>query len=329
MVAEPSPTPLMQLLMSHMTGKYVFVASEMGLFAAIGLGAANLNRLAQDMQVPVRTLRIIADALVSAGFLEKDQNTYRNTDVTSAFLSGQSGPDFRPVMRLWDKYIYPQWATLEPALRDGKQTLGWEQFTQEQHDVFNEGVAVFTASSAQALPHIYDFSQHRRVLDLGGGMGLFLMAAAASHPDLTGTLFEMPQAAALARPRIIKAGLQDRLDVVEGDLLMDTLPSDYDGIIVANVLHLFSESTNLSILHRLRDGAAKGTRLLLIDFWTDPSQTNPPLAALMAGTFHMQTGEGDVYSSDTVARWLEDTGWAMQSHAPLAGAASLIVAQTL
>lgn len=101
--------------MSHMAGNYVFAASERGLFSAIGLGSASLNTLVQNMQVPVRTLRIIADALVAADFLTIDWHKYRKTDVMSAFLSGQSGPDFFPVMRLRHKYIYPQTPVSHPV----------------------------------------------------------------------------------------------------------------------------------------------------------------------------------------------------------------------
>jgi spermidine synthase len=54
----------------------------------------------------------------------------------------------------------------------------------------SEGVEAITAGTAQVLPTRYDFSRHRRVLDLGGGTGSFLMAVLRRHPDLACTLFE-------------------------------------------------------------------------------------------------------------------------------------------
>ena len=45
--------------------------------------------------------------------------------------------------------------------------------------------------------------------------------------------------------------------------------------------------------------------MLIADFWTDPTHTQPLPAALMAGEF---------------AEWLAATGWRLIGHAPLAGA---------
>ncbi len=72
-----------------------------------------------------------------------------------------------------------------------------------------------------------------------------------------------------------------------------------------------------------------GARLLLADFWTDETHTDPPFAALMAAEFLMFTGEGDVYSEEEARRWLDETGWKALERKPLAGPQSLIVAETV
>jgi len=96
---------------------------------------------------------------------------------------------------------------------------------------------------------------------------------------------------------------------------------------VSNVLHLFSPSRNRQLLSHIRAAAPLGARLLLVDFWTDNERTEPTFAALMAGEFLLVTGEGDVYSVDQVTQWLQDTGWHLLRHQPLAMPASLIIAE--
>ncbi len=73
--------------------------------------------------------------------------------------------------------------------------------------------------------------------------------------------------------------------------------------------------------------AAPGARLLLVDFWTDPTHTQPSFAAIMAGQFLMSGGEGDVYSEDEIRDMLAAAGWVMSARRPLTGPASLIVAE--
>ena len=45
----------------------------------------------------------------------------------------------------------------------------------------------------------YNFGTHRHLLDVGGGDGSFIAAAAARYPQLAFTLFDLPAVAALAR----------------------------------------------------------------------------------------------------------------------------------
>ena len=70
-----------------------------------------------------------------------------------------------------------------------------------------------------------------------------------------------------------------------------------------------------------------GTRLLLVDLWTNATHTDPLFAALMAGEFLVVGGNGDVYSVDEGREWLARTGWQFLEHRPLAGAATLLLGE--
>jgi hypothetical protein len=98
-------------------------------------------------------------------------------------------------------------------------------------------------------------------------------------------------------------------------------------VLIANVFHNFLPERNRAFLERVGACASAGTRLLLVDFWTDPTHTQPLMAALMAGAFLLVTGEGDVFSAEEVRDWLQATGWRMLERTPLAGPTSVIVAE--
>ena len=272
----------------------------------------------------VRTLRILVDALVVTGWVERQGDEYRNGEVAATYLGGGDGPDLRPVLRLWDRVVYPQWAGIEESLTTGDATFGFEDFSPEQHRDFTLGVATLTGRSAHALATTYDFGPHRAVLDLGGGTGSFLQAILKAHPHLRATLVERPATAEIARrtlavePRVV--------EVVEADFVEDPIPNGHDAVLLANVIHLFSPQSNSALLARIRASVEPGARLLLVDFWTDDAHLEPAFAALMAGEFLIVSGEGDVYSVNEVAGWLRATGWEFTAHKPLAGAASLVVA---
>ncbi len=94
------------------------------------------------------------------------------------------------------------------------------------------------------------------------------------------------------------------------------------------MVHYFTPETNQSILRNIRAVAEPGARLLLADFWTDPTHTQPLPAALMAGEFAIHVNDGDVYSvEEEGAAWLGATGWSYIGNAPLAGPISLVTAE--
>jgi len=105
------------------------------------------------------------------------------------------------------------------------------------------------------------------------------------------------------------------------------LPDGHDVFLVAKLVHYWSPRDNLTLLRRIRTAAVAGARLLLADFWTDPTHTQPVQAALMAGEFAVHLRDGDVYSVEEVREWLPTVGWRFVEHTPLAGPQSLIVAE--
>lgn len=93
------------------------------------------------------------------------------------------------------------------------------------------------------------------------------------------------------------------------------------------MIHVFTPEHTRGLLERVHASALPGTRLLLVDFWTNPAHTQPVFAALMAGEWLMGRGEGDVYSEDEIRDLLTSTGWTMTERRPLTGPASLVVAE--
>lgn len=322
-----SPERIFEVASSFMAAKHLFVANEIGLFERLGEGPVDLDGLAQRTAVPRRTLRVVTDAMVALGFVEREGHRYRNAAVAAAFLSGASQPDLRPFLRFWNRISYPRWAELEDAVRRAEAVHGTFQFTPEETRIFSEGVEAITAGTARALAEQYDFGGHRKLLDVGGGTGSFLRPVLQRYPSLRCTLYELPSVAAVARDALASQGLSDSIAVVEGDCLENPLPKGHDAILLANVAHLLSPSRNVELLRRLRAASPAGARLLLVDFWTDATHTQPAFAALMAGEFLLVSGEGDVYSEDEVRGWLAETGWHALERKPLAGPSSLVVAE--
>lgn len=322
--STPRPDSIFEVMMGFMASKHLFVANEIGLFTTLAAGPATLEGVAATIGVPVRSLRIVADAMVALGFLEREDGTYRNGATADAFLSGNGPMNLSPGLRFMNTIAYPLWEGFERAVRADAPARG--ELAGEQQKIFSEGIEALTAGPARALAHGYDFSQHRRLLDVAGGTGSFLVAILSVHQALEGTLFELPQVAEIARRNLAASPVAERASVSAGNAMENDLPTDHDVVLLANIIHYFSPEKNVELVERIRASVEPRTRLLLVDWWTDATHTQPLPAALMAGEFLANVG-GDVYSAEETHAWLTQTGWRAIGQLPLMGPQSAIVAE--
>jgi len=322
-VQEPtvSPDAIFQLASGFMAAKMFFTAGNIGLFEALGDGALSADELSARTSVPVRTLRVVADANVALGMLTKRGDQYGNSPVAQTFLAGRSPADMRPMLTFWDRMSYPSWERLADAVRqDGTNTAIFD-FSPEQQAIFSSGVEAASVGGAMALASTYDFSRHHKLLDVGGGTGSFLRAIGRRHAHLHLALFELPKTAAYARSRLSP---EDRVDIVEGDMLKEPLPVGHDAMILAHIVHGFRERENQQLLERLYAAAPAGGRLLIVDFFLDDSRTEPVMATLMSGEFLVNTGARS-YSMAEIRQQAAESGWRFVAHQALAGPVSVLV----
>ena len=321
-----SPEPIMRLASGFMAAKHLFAANELGVFESLADSPATIDALADRTGLTRRAARISVDAMVALGLLERDGDTYRNGEAAAAFLTGRTPADLRPFLHFWDKISYPTWTGLADALSTGPTKEVFD-LDDELQLVASAGIEAILAGPARALPETFDFSPHRRLLDVGGGTGSWTIPVAQRYPNLEATVVELPAVVPLARERIAEADLTSRVTAEVGDVMSGELPTGYDVFLVANLIHYWAPQDNRALLERVRRAAGAGSRLLLADFWTNATHTEPLHAALMAGEFAAHLRDGDVYSVDEVRDWLPETGWRFVEHAPLAGPQSLIVAE--
>jgi SAM-dependent methyltransferase len=324
-----SHAQLFELGMGFMSSKMLFVANEIGIFPALREGSASLHSLSEQLGIPRRTLRMVADAMVALGLLELDDDgSYRNGSVAATLLAGDGPADARPMLRFWDQISYHAWSDLERIVRtDSPPVL--HELDAERQKIFSEGVAAATAAPASAICEVYDFSGHGRVLDVGGGTGSILALVLANNPHLEGTLVDAAEVTEISRGLFAGSELGGRVSLVSADILADPLPTGHDVVLLSHVVHYFDPEGNIKLAEQIRAAVQPGAKLLILDFWTNATHTAPLTAVLMAGQF--VTGmSGDVFSEQEMIGWLDRSGWRYVESVGLPGLAdSLIVAEAV
>lgn len=108
-----------------------------------------------------------------------------------------------------------------------------------------------------------DFTGVKRLVDVGGGTGMFLSHVADAYPQIALTLFDLPAVAAGARDRFAASCHAKRLEIVSGSFRDDPLPEGADAISLVRVLYDHEDATVQALLSKVAGALPKGGRLIV------------------------------------------------------------------
>lgn len=160
---------------------------------------------------------------------------------------------------------------------------------------------------AREILDAYDFAQHRKVMDVGGGNGTFIIHAAARAPATSFVLFDLSEVAELAAENFAAAGLSSRVEIAAGSFLADTLPAGADLITLIRVILDHDDDTALSILKAVRQALPPGGVLLLAEAMAD-TRVAPKVGAYFS-FYLMAMGRGRPRTEAELRRLLREAGF--------------------
>ncbi len=171
--------------------------------------------------------------------------------------------------------------------------------------------ALMTASQplvAQEILNAYDFRQHRCLLDVAGGEGRFLAAAAQQCPQLQLMLFDLPAVAHGGEQRLQGLGLSARSRVVGGDFLCDALPTGADVATLIRVAHDHDDARVMHLLRSIRAALPADGTLVLAEPMSGTSGAEP-MGDAYFGFYLLAMGRGRPRRRDELTAMLQAAGF--------------------
>jgi hypothetical protein len=92
----------------------------------------------------------------------------------------------------------------------------------------------------RALARRGDFATYRSVVDVGGGSGGLVAALCEAHPELHGTLFDLPRTCKLAIPILRGCPGGDRVTIEAGDILVAPPQGVHDAAVMKSLVQVFA-----------------------------------------------------------------------------------------
>lgn len=244
-VADRRARDLFDLVSGFVYSQVLAAAVRLDLLGALADGPASAAELAVRLDLAPDPLGRLLGACAALGLVEELGAGRWALGPQGAALLGSAG---LTRMIAHHEHLYRDLADSVGLLRGGGrgELAGYWPYATAPcaGEASAEAVSTYSALMAATQPAVaadvldaYPVARRRRLLDVGGGEGVFLAAAARRAPDLGLMLFDLPAVTEAARARLEREGVLGRTEIFAGDFLREPLPEGADLISLIRILH--------------------------------------------------------------------------------------------
>lgn len=271
-IARARARAVFDLVAGFVYSQVLWACVRLRLFDQLAHGPQSADALAARCQLAPEAMQRLLAAAVSLGLVERRARGRYGLGVLGAPLVGNEGicAMVEHHAALYADLADPL-ALLRGQARDPALAKYWPYAGTAQPDALAaERVAAYSALMSASQPLVadeildaYPMQRHRVLMDVGGGEGRFLAAAAQRAPQLKLMLFDLPPVAERARACLARLGLGERAEVHGGDFFADALPRGADVISLVRVVHDHDDARVTTLLRNVHAALPKGGTLVL------------------------------------------------------------------
>jgi O-methyltransferase len=318
----------------------VTVADELGIFTDIAARPGTIGELVERLGYERRALSAVLRVLASNGLLQVYGGSYHATDTVRQYLLPDSPAYWGPVLLAHRGNDTHRWlagmlTTSTMTVRpDAVGGIGDEERPTEAWASGRIGadlarsVAAFmhahSFAAATGVARNLDLSGVARLLDVGGGSGIFATAFAQRNPALRCTVMDLGPMCEMAREYVEASGVGARVGTIAVDMFRMQWPEGYDALFFSNIFHDWDFETGAWLARRAFEALPIGGRILIHEMLLADDGAGPVTTA--GFSMHMLLTKGQQYTFAELRTLLEDAGFAATTILPASGYYSVVTA---
>ncbi|MFZ5651250.1 MAG: methyltransferase [Bacillota bacterium] len=275
-------------------------AVKAGLFDSLKSGPLTVQELADTTGAGYRSLRVVLEALMDAGYLTGDGDKIDlSPDAANMFYN--TGSELYTGFSFMHGYeLCASWLKLPEVIKTGVPVK--RERSGKALKSFIQSMAVHAKKFAPVIARdiIGSPGTAPRVLDIGGGPLTYAREFASLGSSVT--VLDLPDVVELMKPAI-KEG--EKIEMLAGDLTVGLPPGPFDLAYLGNICHIFDEDENKRLFRRVYDVLAPGGRMAIQDFVRGVS----PRAAMFGVNMLVNTPGGGAWTMEQYREWITGAGF--------------------
>jgi SAM-dependent methyltransferase len=281
------------------------VAFKLGVFSALSEGPLTVAELARRIGADERGLTLLLDTLQVLGYVRKGASG--RYELRPAFAKWL--PTFAPdSARFFERVVFDWWGHLDESIRRGGSAMP-AMDDEAIRDLQAGMITLARMAGDEIVSRVRVPAGARRLVDLGGGHGLYSVKFLRRHPELSATIVDAANALETTRDVIAQEGMQGRIMTREGNFLTGDIGENYDIALLFNVVHYHLPDRNRELLAAVTRSLNPGGILVVMDQM--PGRAfGPTVAALFRlQALHLFNAvSGQTYTAPEVAAWMKAAG---------------------
>ena len=269
---------VLRLVYGAQVAQIIYVAASLGIPDLLAAGSRSASELATVTAIDEQTLRRVLRGLIALGLCcELEPERYALSEL-GQLLRTDHPRSLRARILFNTEVLSPIWGRMLDTTRTGASgalgALGmpFYEYLQQHADIgalFDRTMADAIRYRVQGALEAYDFSGFRKVVDVGGGNGAFMVELLKRSARLEGVVFDLPSVAERTRRTIAAMPESARCTVDAGNAL-ERVTEGADCYVLSNLLVSMVDGEAAKILQNCRRAMAGDGKVIIVE-WIMPT----------------------------------------------------------
>jgi SAM-dependent methyltransferase len=324
-----NPNTIREFAASFQKSRILLSGFELDIFTNIDETGSTGNQIANQLHLDEHACERLMNALVSLGFLTKQNHLFFNTPDSFTFLSKKSSEYLGGLMH--SNHLWNTWSNLTQVVKTGKSAHPAEINERGDNWLFPFINAMHDRAKKQAPQQLanIDLSGIKSVLDIGGGSGAYSMEFVTRKPGIEATVFDLPNVVPITKIFLDKEGFSDKIRTLSGDYTTDDLPKGFDLVLLSAIIHSNSLEINRDLIKKCFNSLNQNGKIVIQDWIMNNERTLPVSGAIFAINMLVGTEAGDCFTDQEVTEMLSAAGFKNISRIEFETGLSQMIAQKI